>query len=577
MIDAQTRWPAPVRIAVYVAIVAVSLSIYLSNGESLTSYDSAPNSLLAFNVFATKRLDFDDFRGSYFGSLGGQYAFVEAPNGHLTSYFPIGTAILTLPIAALFWSIARPDGVTPPSAAFEPTRALFEKLAAAIVAACSVAIFFACATKLGNLAQASIVTAIYALCTSIWSIASQGLWQHGPVNFAVLAMAYGLLRARETQGNASIAWLAFAGIFAGLLPVIRPTAMLYTGASLAYAIWALRSRSVPFLVATILGLSPGVAWNLAFFHAPLGGYGSNLAMYSGNIGPAFAALAGLLVSPSRGLFFFSPILLLGIAGGIVAWRTRGPAAALLLSLAAAALLTVVQYAFFREWWGGFAYGPRFLTDTVAVAALLIVYVIPQRPLGFARGGMLRGSATVAFASVCVFCLTVQFAGANGGAAGSDWNAVPMSIDAAPARVWPLRDNQIERNVLAAYFRFFPPALQPAIVSVLSLTPREVAPGAMGVLSTVVRNVGTTPVYGYRSGRYAGQLRVGLSISQAGRLPSQPMLFLADTLAPGESSAMLGAFQAPTTSGDYRVVAKPLLVGGGTMLSKTPFRSHLLVR
>ncbi len=552
-----------------VAIVAATFALYLSNGELITSYDSAPNSLLAFNTFATGKLDFDDYRGSYFGKLGGAYAFVEAPNGHLTSYFPIGTAIVTLPIASVVWLVARPVGVAPPSPAFEPFREAYEKIAAALVAACSVGLFFACARRIGASAPATIATTIYALATPMWAIASQGLWQHGPVNLAILAIVYALLGAQRSTGRAAIAWLVIAGVFAGLLPVIRPTALLFSIASLAYVAWTFRRLAPAFIIGGIVGVSPGLAWNLAYFHTLAGGYGGNLAMYRWDISSACFAFAGLLASPSRGLFVFAPVLLLAIAGAVVAWRTRRAGAALLLALGAAAMATTVQYAFFREWWGGFTYGPRFLADTVAIATLLIVYVLPENPLAFARAG-LRGAATsAAFVVVCLWCITVQFAGANGGAAGSDWNAVPISIDVAPERLWSLADTQIERNVRAAYYRFFPaaPPGTPTI-SLSAIAPQPSAPGAAERVTMLVHNGGPTTVWGYRSGRYLGQLRVQLTLANDRATTIPATLYLADSLPPGASATAIGEIPASPAPGTYRVTARPYLVGDTPVTATT---------
>ena len=122
------------RAASLVLAVAIgSFALYLSNAQRLASYDSVPNSLLAFNLLRDHRLDFDLFRGGYFNALGGQYAFAEAPNGHLASVFPIGTAIVTLPLYAAFW-LGSGAGLPPiESPAFEPFRVRYEQIAAAAV------------------------------------------------------------------------------------------------------------------------------------------------------------------------------------------------------------------------------------------------------------------------------------------------------------------------------------------------------------------------------------------------------------------------------------------------------------
>ena len=49
------------------AIFIAAFVVYGSNGDRyIYTYDSAPNSLLAFNLLENHRLDFDAFAGGYF-------------------------------------------------------------------------------------------------------------------------------------------------------------------------------------------------------------------------------------------------------------------------------------------------------------------------------------------------------------------------------------------------------------------------------------------------------------------------------------------------------------------------------
>ncbi len=483
-----------------VALCASAFFVYMSNGETLASYDSAPTSLLAFNLLEHHRLDLDAFRGSYFSELGGQYAFIEGANGHLTSMFPIGTAIVALPIYAAFDLGRRDDARAPPlaSSQFEPLRQHYEKLAAAAIAALSVLLFFLCACELAATIPAAIATVVFAFATSMWSIGSQALWQHGPVNLLVIALVYALVRAGRTRETlACTAWIAAAGVCAGLLPVIRPTAALFSLAALVFACWSFRGRASAFAAAMVLGLTPGIAWNLYFFHSVLGGYAGDTGAYATSLPDAFAApFAALVVSPSRGFVVFAPVLLFALVGLARMRRNRDPVGVLLLLLAAASALLVVQYGFYRYWWAGFAYGPRFLTDIAAVASLLLLYAIPSDPIAYvrrsARGSLIAGVFALAF--LC--SVTIQAAGAYGGAAGSDWNAVPISIDRSPERVWRVRDGQIERNVRAAYLRIFAwdlarsPAYDDGLaarVTALSPALTTVARGGLINVTAVVRN------------------------------------------------------------------------------------------
>ena len=60
------------------------------------------------------------------------------------------------------------------------------------------------------------------------------------------------------------------------------------------------------------------------------------------------------MTPGRGLFVYSPVLLLSIVGGILVWR-RGPAAFRALSLGPPLVVLLVGKWFL--WWGGHSWGP----------------------------------------------------------------------------------------------------------------------------------------------------------------------------------------------------------------------------
>jgi hypothetical protein len=544
--------------------VVAALAIYLANGEFLGSYDSLPNSLLVLNAAETGRLDFDRFRNGYFHALGAQYAFVEAPDGHLSSVFPIGTAIVTAPIYAAF-AVARaadPAAVPLTSPAAEPERRRDEKFAAALIAALAVGLCWCTARLLGTPVQAGVATAVFAVCTPMWSIASQALWQHGPVNLAVLATIYALLRAGRSAGAAQVRWVAFAGIVAGMLPVIRPTALVFSLAALAVVWAAQRPRAAWFAAGFGLGIAPGLAWNVIVFHSLAGGYGRDASSFGADLPRAAAAFAGLLISPSRGLFVFAPVLAFALAGAIRIARRRDRDDRIVLAFAAASVALVLVYAFFPTWWAGYTYGPRFLSDTAGIASLLLIGVIPPA-LGAARrtGAATLGAA--AFATAAFASLVIQFAGANGGAAGSDWNAVPVSVDLAPERVWDVRDTQIRRNVLGAFYRFFPPpAAAPVAASVVAVAMDPCSRDAhhdMHLRATLV-NDGPVPLSGYASGRYGGQIRVRVRLTSAGTVTEQ-QLYVAGTIAPSARETASGLVHIPAGPAIFSLELEPVVIGG----------------
>ena len=92
--------------------------------------------------------------------------------------------------------------------------------------------------------------------------------------------------------------------------------------------------------------------------------------------PHVDGLVGLSIGTRRGIFFLSPVLLLGlIAGGLRAFRTRDHT--LLLGLAVFTLLFLMNAGYYM-WWGGAAAGPRHLVPAVTLLAAGIALAL-RRP------------------------------------------------------------------------------------------------------------------------------------------------------------------------------------------------------
>jgi hypothetical protein len=86
--------------------------------------------------------------------------------------------------------------------------------------------------------------------------------------------------------------------------------------------------------------------------------------------PLWKGLAGLLISPSRGLLVFSPILGLAFWGMVEIWRSAEWRSMRPLTLGVLAMMAL-QCKWF-DWWGGWTFGYRPWLDVVPFLALFIV-------------------------------------------------------------------------------------------------------------------------------------------------------------------------------------------------------------
>ncbi|MBV8149120.1 MAG: hypothetical protein JO092_08520 [Candidatus Eremiobacteraeota bacterium] len=569
------------RLALYAAVFLGTFGIYMSNGAFLGAADSVATTEFALNALQRHRLDFDEFEKSDFARGDAHYGFVQSHDHHLTTMFPIGTALLTFPAYAVLYVKYGAQPITSP--AYEQTRRRIEKTLAALLAALCAVLFLATALLVSTPLQAGVATVVFALGTEMWTIGSQALWQHGPVNLILLAAIYSTIRAARATRFAGI-WLALAGFCCGFLPVIRPTALIFAMAISAFLALRLRWRCAPFVLGTAIGLAPGVLWNWHTFHSPFGGYERDLDFFSANAHDVLVRVAGLLVSPSRGLFVYTPVFIFSIIAMAALRRLPQFEARLLLVLAFASAALVACYGFYDEWWGGWTYGPRFLTDVVGVGALLLATWLPRDVTALSNGGMRARTATVAFCIAAFASIAVQYVGANAGAAGVDWNRIPYSIDEMPARIWSLHDSQIQRNLFAIYREKFdwklaqgPEYRQGLRGQVVDLAvPSSVMPGAALRPNAVLTNAGRSVQYGYERGVFVGQARVCVQIlDAAGHLDSTQWLYIAQDVAPGARVSAAGTLFAPSIPGSYALRAFPYALGIGPIAGSALTRALIV--
>jgi len=239
--------------------------------------------------------------------------------------------------------------------------------------------------------------------------------------------------------------VALAGLCAGLGVAHRLTNVIFFALAGGYVLlsrWNV-PRKVAFAVSAIVLPAAALAYNLLVFGRPLGGFVAMERFHGNNM---VAGLAGLLISPSRGLLIFSPVFVFA-AVGVYLWfrghRTPHPEIYWICMLTAAAHLIMVGR--WRGWAGGANYGPRLLTDVVPC---LVILLIPAMSL-IERSR----SWKLAFAAALFISITVQGIGAfcypNG-----HWDTQPVPVSQNRRRLWDWKDNQIFRSAAAG------PVLEP---------------------------------------------------------------------------------------------------------------------
>ncbi len=92
---------------------------------------------------------------------------------------------------------------------------------------------------------------------------------------------------------------------------------------------------------------------------------------------------GLLASPGKSIFIYSPVVLLGLIGWPAFYRRHSILAVALLLLCLAVLASLRA----SEWWGGLTWGPRFLVPLLPLVLLPALELFPQRRWTWSLAGL----------------------------------------------------------------------------------------------------------------------------------------------------------------------------------------------
>jgi Dolichyl-phosphate-mannose-protein mannosyltransferase len=403
------------------AVVFLGLvGVYLANGRTIATEDTLPARYLPLAILrdATFHLDafpflFDDRAPG--GRIGGLPYYIVRANGHYVSWYPVGAALMALPIylpAVLL-------GISPES----PGMAQQEKVAAAIIVALSAVILYLALLRLTSRRVAVAIVAVYGLGTSSLSVSSQALWQHGPSQLALAATLYCLLRGRTEAG-----WVALAGFPLSFAVLTRPPDILLALPLLVYVLRYHLPQAPGFVLAGVpCGLFQ-LWYNTVYFGRPLH---TQLPLFEPSLWPTplWEGLTGVLLSPGRGLLVYSPVFVFSAVGIACAWRRGGDP--LLRALSVGVVLTILVYGKWAKWWGGWTYGPRLLADLTPLLAVCLV------PLATT---VLRARAwQAAFLALAIWSIGAHAIGAFRDDLA--WNR-RVDVEAHPERLWRWSDNQL---------------------------------------------------------------------------------------------------------------------------------------
>ena len=195
----------------------------------------------------------------------------------------------------------------------DPTPARFTAASTAAVAA---GVLFVLLRTLVSPPTALAATLVVATGTSLWSVAANAMWPHGPAMLALVGM---LLAWRRQHPIAAAACAAVAVL-------VRPHLLLVVVLLAGWAMWRERARDGVWLAAGglvgVLGLSAYTWWAFGT-PLPVAGYDAPGHLHGLLAQTPWATareLALALGSPTRGLLVASPVLVPGLVAVVSRWR-----------------------------------------------------------------------------------------------------------------------------------------------------------------------------------------------------------------------------------------------------------------
>ena len=301
-------------------------------------------------------------------------------DGRYYSPYGLGHAIYSIPFylagriaeVQLGFSVGRGDAVR---------KASFV-MGSAVASALVVWIVYLFAWRLSGHHRAAVATALAtAFGTLVWPYSKFGF--NAPLATLTVVGAIYAVWTGVRSGRHGLIWIAGAAFGGALL--VRSELVLSAGIAALWAAyelkWAWRSVGRVWIaigvpIAAAIGVM--VVYNYARFGNPLDtGYLRDAGAGFNSISKIWEGLAGLLVSPGRSLFLYSPIALAGVVA-LGGWFRRDRSTAWLLTAVAATFF--VFYGSLEYWDADRSYGPRYLLPIVPLLCLPLVawFAEPQR-------------------------------------------------------------------------------------------------------------------------------------------------------------------------------------------------------
>jgi hypothetical protein len=341
--------------ALSLALVTVIFAVNRSAGS-----DPRASLLVSESIIKTGTVRLDHYGPAVLNLYGWN---VHKKNGHYYYFFPIGSSLASVPFVA----VANSVGLE--MVRSEPTVQI---AIAAFTSVITLLLLIKLASLFLDFQSALLVSSIFWFGTSLASTSATALWSHNFAALFALAAIYCTVRAAkqsESQPWHLLATLLFAAY------LCRPTMALLAPCLLLFVFTYSRVAALKAGLLLTALLSFFVLYSIQEFGQILPDY------YLPNrfTGEHFyEALYGNLFSPARGIFIYSPFILLAWLCINYAKKSWGLKTSWLLIALVWPGLHLICISHFNLWWAGWSYGARFMTDVIPGLFLLTLYTWPTK-------------------------------------------------------------------------------------------------------------------------------------------------------------------------------------------------------
>jgi hypothetical protein len=242
--------------------------------------------------------------------------------------------------------------------------------------------------------KAFIATLAVSLGTMLWPY-SEVYYGHVPAAMFLTIAFYLLFSMKKPSETISTAKFFGTGLALGFAFLTDYTTSLIIAGLIIYAVYILRKQNpCAFLrygfigaIGALISLSLMFAYNFSVYGNILSISYTHEASIQALQGPPIgfwgflglpnltdlSALYHITFDPKFGLFWQSPVLILAVIGYFLALKTKSFRAEALISLYSILSIFLMNAGIF-EWWGGSAFGPRYLIVTLPFFILPLMLV-----------------------------------------------------------------------------------------------------------------------------------------------------------------------------------------------------------